>query len=189
MRIEYLPGMTNVVRFPVEQRARPSLELLREIAPDCREIDMAAEVFDFDGPLTGIREAADEGMAEYILNHVPPEAGARRRAALDDLLTPLVTNAVNLCRRWREAMGAAGAAWQKFAKAKAEGGYWLEPLEERALWWREETARRMVEAYIALQEAEGAARAIGLAMRGEPWQPFDPRAEAEALFFGNALQR
>ena len=29
MRVELLPGMTNVVRFPLERRARPTLELLR----------------------------------------------------------------------------------------------------------------------------------------------------------------
>ncbi len=38
MRVEVLPGMTNVVRFPVERRARPTLELLREIAPDVRVV-------------------------------------------------------------------------------------------------------------------------------------------------------
>src|SRR5208283_3801485 len=35
MRAELLPGMTNVLRFPVERRARPTLELLREIARTC----------------------------------------------------------------------------------------------------------------------------------------------------------
>jgi len=38
MRIELLPGMTNVVRFPVERRARATLELLRGVAPDVREV-------------------------------------------------------------------------------------------------------------------------------------------------------
>jgi len=33
---ELLDGMTNVVRFPVEQRARPTIELLRDIRPDLR---------------------------------------------------------------------------------------------------------------------------------------------------------
>ncbi len=39
MRIEFMPGMTNVVRFPLEVRVEPSLELLLDIAPDCREVD------------------------------------------------------------------------------------------------------------------------------------------------------
>ncbi len=32
----------------------------------------------------------------------------------------------------------------------------------------------------------GAERAIGFAMRGEAWRPFEVREEAEALFFGAA---
>ena len=30
--------MKNVLRFPIERRARPTLDLLREIAPDVREV-------------------------------------------------------------------------------------------------------------------------------------------------------
>ena len=37
MRIELTPGMTNVVRFPIERRAKPSMDLVRDIAPDSRE--------------------------------------------------------------------------------------------------------------------------------------------------------
>ncbi len=85
MRIEFMPGMTNVVRFPLEVRVEPSLELLRDIAPDCREVDLVAEAFDLDRCLHEARGAADLAMAEHILNNVPPERGARRRLALDAL--------------------------------------------------------------------------------------------------------
>jgi hypothetical protein len=50
MRIELLPGLTNVIRFPVERRARPTLDLLREIAPDPREVGNVAEAFGLDNP-------------------------------------------------------------------------------------------------------------------------------------------
>ena len=43
MRIELMPGMTNVVRFPLENRVQPSIALLRAIAPDCREVELVAE--------------------------------------------------------------------------------------------------------------------------------------------------
>lgn len=36
MHIDSLPGTTNVVRFPVERRMSPTLDLLRGIAPDPR---------------------------------------------------------------------------------------------------------------------------------------------------------
>ena len=45
MRVELLPGMTNVVRFPLEHRARRTLELLRGVAPDVREVLNVAEAF------------------------------------------------------------------------------------------------------------------------------------------------
>ena len=43
MRIDLLPGTENVLRFPVERRACPTLALLREIAPDMREVWAIAE--------------------------------------------------------------------------------------------------------------------------------------------------
>ena len=51
-----------------------------------------------------------------------------------------------------------------------EGGYWLGPLEARAIVGTQEAARLLVEAHLAAEEAEGAARAIGLALRGEEWR-------------------
>ena len=47
MRVELVPGMTNVVRFPVEFRVKPSLDLLREIAPDSREVDQVVDAWGF----------------------------------------------------------------------------------------------------------------------------------------------
>ena len=65
MRIEMLPGLTNVIRFPVERRARPTLELLREIAPDPREVGNVAEAFGLDYPVSGLRDAADASTAGH----------------------------------------------------------------------------------------------------------------------------
>jgi hypothetical protein len=103
MRIELMPGMTNVVRFPLERRVEPSLDLLWEIAPDRREVELVAESFDLDHRLGGTRHEADRAMAEHILNNVPPEPGPRRRLALDVLLRPLIGQAVDACRRAHRA--------------------------------------------------------------------------------------
>jgi hypothetical protein len=48
MRVEACNGTSNVVRFPIERRAQPTLELLREIAPDPREVDLVIETFGID---------------------------------------------------------------------------------------------------------------------------------------------
>jgi hypothetical protein len=45
-----------------------------------------------------------------------------------------------------------------------------------------------IEALVAAEEAEGVARAVGLARRGEPWTPRDLRAD-EAALFGEAACR
>lgn len=74
MRIELLPGMTNVVRFPVERRARATLELLRGIAPDVREVLSLAEAFGIEPPVHDLRERADAATADYIAAQVPRDA-------------------------------------------------------------------------------------------------------------------
>ena len=60
MRIELLTGTTNVMRFPVERRARPTLDLLREIEPDVREVLQVAESFQLPLPGAELRDAVDE---------------------------------------------------------------------------------------------------------------------------------
>jgi len=174
MRIELLPGTTNVVRFPLELRVEPSLDLLCEIAPDSREVELVAEAFDLGCPLGETRRDADLAMAEYILNNAPEEPGPRRRLAMDALLRPLVLHAVAACRQ----------AHQAAETAQAEGGYWIAPLKDYATAKTNEAARLLIEAHLASEEALGAARAIGMAKRGEEWRPFDLRAEEQALFFG-----
>src|SRR5271155_5608361 len=128
MRIEMALGMTNVIRFPVERRAKPTLDLLREIAPDPREVCQVMEAFDLERLPHELRPAADRAMAEHIAIHVPSERGEKRRVALQELLAPLVARAVEACRRADDAMGATAAAEERLVNAQAEGGYWIRPL-------------------------------------------------------------
>jgi hypothetical protein len=182
MRVELCGGTSNVIRFPIERRARPTLALLREIAPDPREVDLVIETFGINCSPHKLRSDADRAMAEHILNHVPREHGPARRASLQALLVSFVEWAVDICRAAHDAAATARAAHERLARARMEGGYWLGPLEARAVVGTQEAARLLVEAHLAAEEAEGAARAIGLALRGEEWRPFDLQAEAAALF-------
>jgi len=59
-------------------------------------------------------------------------------------------------------------------------------LKENATEKTNEAARRLIEAHIASEEAQGAARAVSIAKRGEEWRPFNLRAEEEASFLGAA---
>ncbi len=59
MNIELSPGLTNVIRFPVEQPARPSYALLTEIEPDIREVMNVAEAFGLEGVDPTLKDATD----------------------------------------------------------------------------------------------------------------------------------
>jgi hypothetical protein len=40
----------NVIRFPVELRARPSIALVLDLAPDLQEVTLIAEAFGLEAP-------------------------------------------------------------------------------------------------------------------------------------------
>src|SRR5207245_3470067 len=116
MRVELLPGMTNVVRFPLERRARPTLELLRGVAPDVREVLNVAEAFGMAMPVPDLRERVDAATAEHIANQTPA-GGAAREAMLCELLEQVVAGAIASCREADAAWGAADAAEEALTQA------------------------------------------------------------------------
>jgi len=187
MRWELMRGTGNVVRFPVELVAKPTTDLLRSVAPDVREVSLVAEAFGLDEPPIEIRSASDRAMAERIAATTCwPENARAKRAALEAMLKPLLERALRMCREAREAGSRSDDAAEKLVSAELEGGYWLKPLKDASDYWAMESARRLIEAYAAAEVALGAERAVGLAIRGGAWRPFDPQEEAEALFFGAA---
>ena len=97
MRFEVLSLGSNVIRFPIELRAKPSLDLLINIAPDSREIALVAEAFGLPEPDPEGRDKADRAMAETIARTALPPDPVARRAALDALLKPFVERAVAVC--------------------------------------------------------------------------------------------
>ncbi len=177
MRVEVLPGMTNVVRFPVERRARPTLELLREIAPDVRVVPHIADVFGLEMPVPDLRERVDAATAEHIANQLPAR-GSEREAMLDELLE----SAVAACRAAHDARGEAAAAEQRLRHAQRTGHFWVEPLQERAEARAPRAAELLLVAHVPAEQAEGVARAVGLARSGEAWVPRNVNVEAEELF-------
>jgi hypothetical protein len=181
MRVELLPGMKNVLRFPIERRARPTLDLLREIAPDVREVLNIAEAFGMEPPAHGLREHVDAATAEHIADQVPT-SGPGRAAMLTDLLDPVIAGAVVACRASHDAWLEAAEAQQALLRAQSGELFWIEPLRERAEALTRCAADRLLVAHVRVEEAEGVARAVGIARRGEEWMPRDERAEADALF-------
>lgn len=172
---------SNVVRFPVEQVARPTLELMRDLAPDLRTVDMMAEAYDLEVPAPEVRDQVDAEAAEHILNQIDSEAGARRAQQLTEMLDAVVRAAVEASRASRRAWGLVEELQEHFSRAKASGGHWLQPLEERLDVREREAAAATVEAHLRAEEAEGVARAVSLARSGMSWTPRNAAADMDAL--------
>jgi hypothetical protein len=179
MRYETLTMGGNVMRFPFELRAKPSIDLLIDVAPDSREVELIAEAFGFDAP-----DPEGRAMAERIATMDLPVDRQERRAALSAILKPFVDRAVAACAQARQASLRSDADNEKFAKAQMEGGYWLAPLKETADYWAVEPARLQIVAHEAAQTAHGAGRTIELAKRSEAWRPSNAEDDMNALIAG-----
>ena len=181
MATDILPGTSNVFRFPTEERARPTLELMRVLAPDVRSLDMLAEAYGLELPADGFRDRVDAEAAEHILNSVEPLPGPNRTTQLRGLLEPVVVAAVNAARASRRAWGAVGEGRRQLARGRRKGGFWFAALEERLRTQELQAAEATVEAHLRAEEAEGIARAVHLARRGVVWTPRSINADMDAL--------
>ena len=169
MNIELMPGLTNVVRFPVELRVSLSIELIYDIEPDVREVLLVGESFFLELPEPDLHQQVDAETAIYITDHILPLTRDEQKLALDELLRPVLTRAVQACRRSEAVSKRSVEAQQKLLDAEIAGGYWLEPLQESADALTNAAAELLILAHQRCQEAHGAYRAIDLARRGETW--------------------
>lgn len=181
MIIEAGGERTNVVRFPIELRAAPSLALIREMEPDVRDIVFAAEGLGLNVASPDLQERIAAETTQRIAQQVLPLAPTEQRRALDELLRPVMTAAFDACREAGRAAKRSSKAAGDVLQALATGGYWMAPLERRADALLHEAALAMVEAHRRCQEARGVSRAVGMARRGEAWVPYDPVATSEWL--------
>ncbi len=180
-----LTDATNVVRFPVERRT--TLGLLRAIAPDVREVSLLAETFDI-ALSSDLQDQTDREAAEYILNQVPL-TGPKRDGLLREMLDHAVSTAVAAVRASQSLAQTASQVQQDLAAAQAGPGYWLQDLEVSACECSFDAADALVAAHGRTLEACGVARAVELAMQGEPWTPRDPHAEMNWLLEAQAKRQ
>ena len=178
MTYEVLDGTTNVVRFPIEERARPSIELMRDIRPDVRVLLANAETFGFEAPSPMLRSLADRETACHIEASLS-QGELPLAEFVAALLEPLVQRAVTASRDAIKASRDTEAA-QRLATAAVVGGHSdAEWLQQRA----DAAALRTVEmgliAHSFAEEVEGASRAINLARQGVTWTPRSSAAESD----------
>jgi len=171
VNIELLPGLTNVLRFPVELRVPPSMELIHAIEPDVREVLRTGESFFLELPEQDLRDRVDAETARYIAEHILPLALDERGPALEELLRPVVARAVAACRQADQVSRRAVEAQERLHQARTQGRSWMDALEERANELVDETAELLILAHRRCEEAHGVNRAVGLARRDEAWTP------------------
>ena len=180
MNIELLPGLSNVIRFPVEQRARPSYALMAEIEPDIREVMNVAEAFGLGGAEVDLQDATDRETARYLAEQVLPVAGSDLNKVLDEMMAPAVERAIEACRSAHASSLRTVAAQKRLHDAKVGGSSWVALLEDQADTLTRATAELLVAASARCQEVRGMKRAIDLARKGEAWTPYDAQADARA---------
>ena len=180
-----LAESSNVVRFPGERRA--TLDVLRGIAPDGREVSLLGETYEIAVP-ADLQEHADRAAAEYILNQVPT-TGRERDDMLREMLNHAVSTAVTAVLVSQRITKAAVLARAEAAEARAGLGYWLYDLEQRAAELSIGAAEALISAHGRTLEAYGVARAVDLAFRGVEWAPRNHRAEMEWLLSVEAKRR
>ena len=93
----------------------------------------------------------------------------------------MLARGVVACHAADDLSAEARQAREKLRRAEAAGGYWLDPLRERAEVLTFRAAELIVAAHVAVEEVEGVARAVGMARRGEPWKPRNVHEEMEEL--------
>lgn len=171
MNLKLMSGSTNVVRFPVERRLSPSMELIHDIEPDMREVSLVGESFFLELPEPDLRQQVDAETAIYITDHILPLTHDEQQVALEELLHPVLVRAVEACRHSSQVSRRSIQAQQRLLNAEVEGGPWLEPLQQAANTLINEAAKLLVLAHRRYQEAHGAYRAISMARHGETWTP------------------
>jgi len=189
VNIELLPGLTNVVRFPIELRAAPSMEVLYEIEPDSRGVSLIAESYMLEMPEAELFDLVDQETALHIALHILPLAPAEQKTALAALLDPVVTLAIAACRDADRTSKQLVKAEALLLRAKTEGGYTMQPLEENANTLSQQAAELLILAHRRCTEAHGVNRAVGMARRGETWTRYSAAETTEWLIAAGEAAR
>ena len=171
----------NLVRFPVEQRIRPSFKMMADLAPDCRMIPAVAEALEIDDIDPDLKHVVDRETAAYLAGLELPENPAARRKVFNDMreqaLAPAIAASIEAKRladdAYRASRVAIDAGEEKSLNAFALG--------RRANHCLNASARAALEAHRLCEIARGKCRAIGLAEAGEAWTPFNAHEETAWL--------
>ena len=184
----HVAGSDKVVPFPLRRVLPDRVVSAFEAESDVRQVSAVAEAFQLEMPSRDLRDLVEASVAEFVLANVPPERGARREAALRDLLAAYAERAGTATEVAEDAWRTAEAAQEAVVVRQQQRGSdaALEILSQRANDLTEQAARLTIDAYRFSVERSAAARVVSLAQRGEEWKPVNLR-EAERELFGLAV--
>ncbi len=100
-----------------------------------------------------------------------------------------MTVAVAACRDADRTSKRLVKAEALLLRAKTEGGYTLQPLEENANALSQQAAELLILAHRRCVEAHGVNRAVGKARRGETWTPNNAAENTEWLIAAGEADR
>jgi hypothetical protein len=171
----------NVVRFPIEARAKPTIETMLDLAPDCRMIPVMVEAFDLEEFDPDFRHSVDKETADRLSAMNLPTSLEARFEILEPISQKAITEAIATCAA---AQRAADAAYE--ARLVALESPLPEDVNGKALHLRADrflraSAIATLEAHRLCEAASGQARAINFFAAGEEWYPFDPKEAGEWL--------
>jgi hypothetical protein len=180
---------SNVVHFPSGRHASTSVELLRDIAPDVRQVGNVAAAFGYEQPDPGLRDEADRAMAVRLGDLDLPCAPAARSRVIDAVFLPVLQRAMQAINEATSAGRQSDRAQGRIARMLHDGGRPDEKALARASALTQVGAHALLEAHLQAECALGAWRAVELARKGDGWTPRDPRPDHDWLWQAEASGR
>lgn len=170
MRFDHLPG-TEVVRFPVERRAAPTLLLAQELAPRHDLAEAMADERSAGEPRPDMMATAAEAftsLVEALEFSMGQDAAVAHMRALVEVQ---VRQACALGWQYQDAEVEAEAVAAQLKAARAAGALAaMDALDERVRRSRALWAEAALAARAATDAAAGAQAALDYHERGETWR-------------------
>ena len=160
------PGTLAVavdVAWSAGERHRPTLALMRGLAPAAHEIVAAASLID---PASAVGDHVASDLAGCACHSVASLSGLSLIALRAELQSQVV-RAVELCWSVHDAFRASVEARQLLSRAQTAGQRWR--LRARAEAMNHEWAKLLIKACLQVKVAEGVAQAVDVAAPGNPW--------------------
>lgn len=163
--------MTNVVRFPIEQRLISSYEVMVDLAPDYREVSLMAERWDLGLPDVEYRQEIERMTVDEI-DRISPEAGlVGRRTQLNEMRASAIAAAIRASSEARDAVADCQRADEVARMAEARDDVNAYALRRRAEKVERKAAVALLEGYQRCEAACAVSRVVGLSLTGRAWHP------------------